>query len=362
MSDNKPKIDLKSRLGKKTVSSPSGPSIPPPVGLSRPGAVPPPPFGRTVPPVDASNPYSAIDAGSAPARVEPQAIKVEMSEEVRHEQKKQSKKALVLTGIMSLVGLIVGFMIGGANERSNVASQALKDAEELAKEIRGSYEAAETLADTLKSARERLSSQKFPEEEINKLGDLRIPFGGDKLGGRNIGRFRKEVSSGLLAYASASEKANEQIETVQRVTRGARKFIEEMFAQGTNPKIQWAAVADNGSGGPWLTMLGIPEPFAAKAEKGWPESVKFKIGGKDVSVKRYTKGDVLATDPLFIPIDPTTQGTVCPADTAFRVARQIQDLENLLRGVKEEGGHEENGIIDDGRALEEKLKQIGRPG
>jgi hypothetical protein len=32
----KPKIDLKARLGKKTVAAPTGPAIPPPVGIPKP--------------------------------------------------------------------------------------------------------------------------------------------------------------------------------------------------------------------------------------------------------------------------------------------------------------------------------------
>ncbi|HEX7451011.1 MAG TPA: hypothetical protein VF294_01925, partial [Polyangiaceae bacterium] len=97
MEDKKPKIDLKSRLGKKTVSSPAAGSIPPPVGIPKPSQpaaampvanpsrVPAPPFGSNAPSaaprVDASNPYGAMAPQAAPVRVQPQTITLEMSDE-----------------------------------------------------------------------------------------------------------------------------------------------------------------------------------------------------------------------------------------------------------------------------------------
>ncbi|MGC4065973.1 MAG: hypothetical protein QM784_15245 [Polyangiaceae bacterium] len=362
MTDHKPKIDLKSRLGKKTVSSPTGASIPPPVGLPRPSGIPAPPFAsRPAAAMDTSNPYSAIDASSAPARIEPQAIKVEMSEEVRAEQRKQSRKFIFIAIATAVVGGVLGFAVGSGHERSKVADQALRDASELGKQIKDAMGTAETLADTLKAAREQLSNGKYPEAEVTKLGELRVPFGGDKLGGRNIGRFKKDVTSGLLALASQTEKVNDQTESVQRILSGTRKGLQDMFQQSATPKVMWAAYAESTPNGPILNMMALPEPFPMKDK--WPESLKLKLEGKDKTLKRYVKGEAAAEDPIFIPVDPTTQGGVCPQDIAFRVARQVQELENLLRGGKDAtSGEEESGLIEAGRALEEKLKTIGTPG
>jgi hypothetical protein len=364
MTDQKPKIDLKSRLGKKTVSSATGHSIPPPTGIPRPSGIPAPPFAsRPAPAMDTSNPYSAMDVSSAPSRVEPQAIKIEMSEEVRQEQRKQSKKYIWIAVATAFVGGLLGFTIGSGHERGKVADQALRDAGELAKEVKDAMGVAENLADTLKSARDKLSSNKFPDEELTKLGGMRVPFGGDKLGGRNIGRFKKEVSSGLLSLSSQAEKINDQVETLQRLIGNARKPLGDIFQQNTTPKVYWVATAEGSPLGPILTMRTVPEPFALKPDKGgWPESLKFKIENKDVTVKRYTKGDPAGNDPLYIPVDPSSQGGVCPQDIVFRVSRQLQEVEGLLRGVKDPGGHEETGLLDSGRAIEEKLKAIGTPG
>jgi hypothetical protein len=364
MTDQKPKIDLKARLGKKSVGSPSGHSIPPPTGIPRPSGIPAPPFGSRSGPTDPSNPYSSMDVSSAPARVEPQAIRVEMSEEVRQEQRKQSKKFVGISIATAIIGALFGYTVGSGHERGKVADQALRDAGELAKEVKDAMVVAENLADTVKNAKDKLSSSKFPEEEVNKLGGLRVPFGGDKLGGRNIGRFKKEVSSGLLALSGQAEKANDMVDTISRILNGSRKSLADVFAQGSAPKVMWAAYAEGGPHGPLLSMLAVPEPFPLKAEKGgWPDSIKFKVEGKDVSVKRYTKGDPAAgNDPQFIPVDPSSQGGVCPNDVVVRIARQLGELEGLIRGVKEANGHEETGMLDSGRAVEEKLRAIGTPG
>jgi hypothetical protein len=110
-------------------------------------------------------------------------------------------------------------------------------------------------------------------------------------------------------------------------------------------------------------MIPIMEPFAVKTDKSWPAELKVKVEGKDKSFKRYTKGDPAGSDPLLIPVDPGSQTAVCPADVLFRVARQVQELESLLRGGKDvTTGEEEAGFMDAGRAVEEKLKQIGTPG
>jgi hypothetical protein len=312
--------------------------------------------------MDASNPYAGLDGSAPPPRIEPQAIKIEMSDEVRQAQKKQGKKYMVMALFTALVGGVIGYAIGGGAARGAVAEQALRDAGELGKQVKDAMGSAETLADTLKSAREQLSSGKYPEAEVAKLGELRVPFGGDKLGGRNIGRFKTDVTKGLLALASQSEKVNDQTETVQRYLSGFKKALLENFAQSSTPKVQWVAYAESSSTGPILNMLAVPEPFAVKTDKGWPESIKVKVGGKDTTIKRYTKGDPAGSDPLFIPVDPTTQNGVCPTDVVFRVARQVQELENLLRGGKDDSGNEESGLIDAGRALEIKLKGIGSQG
>jgi hypothetical protein len=358
----KPKIDLKARLGKKTVSSPSGPSIPPPMGGSRPGGIPAPPFSA---PKSSVDPYSSMMSSAPPPPPKPQAIKVEMSEEVVREQKKQLKKGYMVAVVTAVIGGVVGFLIGGSNETSNQQKIAARDAGELAKEVTKASDTAEQLADVVKSIKDKLSSGKYPEEDAKKLGGLRIPFEGANLGLRIIGRFNREVNRGLLNFATLSEKANDATEHLQTMLGGSRKALDDAFSLKDKPKVHWSAVVGTGPSGPWATLMSLPEPFPAKSEDkdkaaAWPDSIKIKQGGKDTTMKRYTKGDPAGGDPLFIPVDPQTQNAVCPSLPVARVIRAVQDLEESLRGVKDPGGHEETGLIETGRAVSEKLKTIGQ--
>src|SRR5688572_24737306 len=138
--DKKPKIDLKARLGKKTVSAVGGGSIPPPVGIPKPAGIPAPPFGGSMRAAPshagaAANPYTALPAEAAPIRAEPKSIKVEMSEEVVQAQKKGRSKIMILAAVTAVIGGFMGFAVGSANERSKQDKVALSAAERLAKDV-----------------------------------------------------------------------------------------------------------------------------------------------------------------------------------------------------------------------------------
>src|SRR6187399_963640 len=149
MSDNKPKIDLKARLGKKTVSAPVTSSVPPPVGLQRPGmapqqarpsapaarpggSVPAPPFGSSpsrAPQIDPTNPYSSVAAQAAPI-ARPREIRVDM-EEVKAANRGRRGRVLFLSLVTAGVGGFIGFTFGGGVERGKAATAAVVGSKEL---------------------------------------------------------------------------------------------------------------------------------------------------------------------------------------------------------------------------------------
>lgn len=364
--ERKPKIDLKSRLGRKTVSSPSGPSIPPPVGVPR-SSIPVPPFATQTsgPKVDASDPYASVTASAAPPQQ--QAIRVEMSEEVVQAQKRSRGKFIGAALVAAVIAGGVGFAVGGANERSGTADVALQGAQDLAKEVDEANGVADQIAEVLGSAQKKLSNSEYPEEEVSKLGGLRIPFEGVNLTGKGIGRFKGSVVTMLISYTSAVEAANSQKEKVQRLLSGSKKPILEVLAQKDNPKVQWSVYVTQGPFGPWANMQPIPSPFEVK-KKGdekykWPENFEIKEGNKTHKLDRYTKGSPTGESPQLIPIDPGTQALVCPSDTLFKLARELRDLEGVLRGEKSASPDDESaGLLQTGQKLVEMLKGIGQPG
>ena len=153
--DKKPKIDLKARLGKKTVSAPAtgpGGSIPPPAGIPKPSGVgiPAPPFQQThtsrpAPMVDASNPYGAMQPSVAP-RAEPATIRIEMGDDVMRAQKGGKTKVLVLAIVTAAIGGFMGFAIGGGAERGKGQDAALQGAQELTKDVTAANAKIEELA------------------------------------------------------------------------------------------------------------------------------------------------------------------------------------------------------------------------
>ena len=386
MSEQKPKIDLKARLGKKPMSSPmgspamGGSSIPPPAGLPGQGhpapaampaptytasprpvtasGVPAPPFTNrpaqpVAPRVDPTNPYGAVGPSVAPARAQ-QAIRIEIGEEVHEARRSGRKKVLVLALITAIVGGGVGFTAGGGAERAKGADAAIEGASQLVKDVQKANAEVQKLADTLKAAKEKLGKGQFPEQEVAQLGAINIPFSGANLAGKGIGRFQPEVVSMLIEYTNATTEANDQKEKVQNVLSGAKKGLLELLEASSKPQVRWAVQVSDGPGGPWASMMTVPTPFLAKEK--WPDELKVGPAAKQETLKRYTSGGPSGT--YFIPIDPATQTSVCPSDTIFKLRRELNDLETVLRGDTTPGD-EKTGIIESGTKLMDRLKKIG---
>jgi hypothetical protein len=392
MSEQKPKIDLKARLGKKTVSTPAagGGSIPPPQaaptpsaipgamhggmpgGMARPAmprpsgppqqmtpsGVPVPPFAQQSRPVDASNPYGAMPSQAAPARARPQEIRIEMGEEVMAARRAGRKKVFFLALVAFGVGGGVGFAAGDGSQRAKGAEAAVVGAQDLIKDINAANAEVTKLADTLKAAKEKLGKNQFPEAEVSALGSINIPFSGKNLAGKGIGRFKPEIVSMLIEYANNTTEANDQKEKLQNVLSGTKKGIVELLESGTKPQVRWATLLTNGPNGPWAGMMAIPAPFSAKDK--WPDELKVGSGKDAATFKRYTSGNPINNDaPFYLPIDPTTQGAVCPSDVIFKLRRELSDLETVLRGDNTPGD-ERTGVIEGAQKLIDKLKVIGK--
>jgi len=378
MEDKKPKIDLKSRLGKKTVSSPAVGSIPPPAGVAipkpsvpvaNPSRVPAPPFAAApqqvaaasvLPRVDASNPYGAMAPSVAPVRVAPQSITIEMSDEFVAAQKSGRTKILVLSLVTAAIGAGLGFAGGGISERNKAADAAVIGAGELSKKVEDTTKKANELADILKSAKEKLSKATFPEEEVSKLGAINLPFTAADLSGKGIGRFNGATLSMLIDFSTIVDEVNDQKEKLQNVMSGNKKAVQDFLAGQSKPQVRWSVVVGNGPGGPWGTMQPVPTPFFAKDgdKPKWPDDIRIPVGDKQAVLKRYNTGNPVSEDGLFIPIDPASQASVCSNSVVTTLRRELGDLEEVLRGNKNPG-EEKTGLLESGEQLGKKLKQIG---
>lgn len=370
----KPKIDLKARLGKKTVAAPTGPAIPPPVGIPK-----PPVMGGGSPsqhPPRQSNPYASAMYGGAveaapppPPRVEPQAIKVEMSEEVVAEHQKMQRRGYIVTAVVAVFVGLIGFTFGGSRERDKGAKAALEGAKDLITEIEKADKTADELNEVLSKAAERLAKNEYPEEEIGKLGGINIPFDGSHLTDKGIGRFRGALVTQLITYANTAQKANDQKEKIQNLLSGTKAAIQDLLQQKTDPKVRWGVWVESGPGGPWANMQTLPSPFLVKSaakvkdkdgkEKDyeWPADIQIPRGNEKATLKRYKSGDVSSGDPQFIPVAPQTESMVCPSSTIVRIRQELGEMQTVLKGDATPGA-EKTGFLQMGETVTQSLKKL----
>jgi hypothetical protein len=308
--------------------------------------------------VDASNPYGAMEPSVAP-RAEPTTIKIEMGDDVMRAHKGGKVKVLVLSIITAGIGCFIGFTLGGGAERAKGQDAALAGAADLSKDVEKANAKIEELANVLKAAKEKLGKAKFPEEEVSKLGALNIPFDGTNLSGKGIGRFKSDVLNMLVQFSTASTEANDQKEKIQNVLNRNKKGVQEFLDSQTKPVVRWSVIVGGSPLGPIASMQPVPAPFALDDKKPWPDSFKLMADKKEVTVKRYTKGDAATEDPTFIPVDPSTQSLVCPTDVLISIRRELSGMEEVLRG-NPTPGEEKTGLLEQGQNLLKKLKDIGK--
>jgi hypothetical protein len=394
MSDNKPKIDLKARLGKKTMSTP-GASVPPPMAAqpggavpgstlprphaaqmpqpmrSSPSGVPAPPFtpSGAPKPSPSAAPYASMPQQSAPLQARPTEIRVDM-DEVRAAQRSGRGKVMVLALVTAVVGGFVGFAFGGGAERGKGAQAAIQGASELVKEVEESNKQITDLADTIKSAQSKLLNKgTYPQEEVTKLGAINIPFRSTSLADKSIGRFKREILTMLIDYSASVEQMNDQKETLQRFL--GSQTLKDLIDEQKKPKVRWYATVANGPSGPWVNLDRLDTPFfAASDEKitdkdgkekpyAWPDEVEIKDGKDTVKMKRYTSGDPGGSSPPYIAVNPQTQSAVCQSDVLGSLLSQLVKMQTVLRGDPTPGV-DKTGLIEKGQKLADQLKKIGK--
>jgi len=370
MSDNKPKIDLKARLGKKTLSTPAASSVPPPMGIPRPPAaapmpqrspsgVPAPPFAQpqAAPRVDPTNPYASVPIQSAPVRSA--AIRVEIGEEVREAQRRGRSRVLVLALVTAIVGGVIGFAFGGGAERAKGADAAIAGSKDLLKLVEDSNKQITDLADVIKSARDKLLKKgDYPQEEVDKLKTINIAFKPGDLADKGIGRYKRDTFGMLIDFTAAAEAMEDQKESLYLFLGSQR--LKNFVAEQKAPKVAWVGYMGGGPGGPWISLEPLGSPFPAAADKSkWPDDVEVSDGKSKTKIKRYSSGDPAGNEPPFIPINPQTQTAVCPSDVVGSLVSQMIKMETVLRGDPTPGV-DKTGLIEKGQKLVEQLKKIGR--
>jgi hypothetical protein len=362
----KSKIDLKARLGKKTVGGAPAPgaSVPPPVGIPKPPAMGgqspsyAPQRPSAAPAYAAGTPYAAAPVAAPVRRAEPQAIRLEIGEEVLEGQRKQRKRFFVLTLIVSGIFAALGFAFGSRAEASKGANAALEGARDLIKDIEAADKVADQLNEVLAKASGRLAKNEYPQEEITALGGINIPFDGGHLTDKGIGRFQRAVVTQLMTYANTAQRANDQKEKIQNLLTGSKAALTDLLAQKNDPKIRWAIWVESGPGGPWANMQIVPTAFPMKGD--WPAELKVPRGNENAVIKRYQRGDISSGDPQFLPVAPQTESMVCPSTTIVRLRQELTEMQEVLKGDATPGAEKE-GFLQMGENVTKALKKLVNP-
>src|SRR5260370_25755423 len=149
---------------------------------------------------------------------------------------------------------------------------------------------------------------KVPETFASDLGGISIPFGADKLAGRNIGRFDPRTLTMLFQYTNNVEAVNDRKDALKNLFTSQKKAIADAFGAASNPKVSWSVFIQKSPAHGSVGILASINPADAFAYKdpNWPAKFKISTGRELVDSERYQGGDVNSGEKkiLTIPLEP----------------------------------------------------------
>ena len=326
----------------------------------RPGvsSIPAPPgFGPKQPPQAAAQ--APVQARPV---VQPQAIRVDMSDEVVEAQRRGRSKVAVLAAITAIIGGMMGFGMGQLVKGNEGAKAAVEGAGLLVKEVSDANAKANELNELYKEAAKKVRAGKFPADEIEKLGAIDIPFDGSNLMNKGIGRYNATAMTLLLQYSTAVADAKDQKDKIRRLFGAAKPTFDTIAAEKEKPNFHWGVALTSTPMGPVASVMPIkPVPIQDKEKKAyrWPSQFETPDGKKKLD--RFTSGDPLKGDPAVIPVDPDGESAVCPQNLQFRLMGALVDASRGLQG-DDTPGNEKAGVISMGDKLMDQLRKIGSAG
>jgi hypothetical protein len=368
--DKKPKIDLKSRLGKTPAPAPvapagvpvpraapaPGPSLgvpvgaaPAPSGAGLPGVPVGPPPGyaaASTPALDPSHPLAAA-AGYRPAPSaappQPQLQRIEVDEAQVHQAASSARKqGLVIGVVIAAVLGAVGYVAGGATERGAGREKSKADAKELSASVTKASESLKKLGDRMEAgSKSLLTERKFPDTLSKDLGGINVDFDGTQLAGRRFSGFPSDVTHELTEFITSVEGVNERKAVIQRLLDRLQKPITEQLAipAGTS-KITYVVAVDRDPSG---NLAGFLSTLAAPIQ-ATPQNIslppKFTFanpgGSGNTELPRYSGGDIAKT-PAALYIVPKTFDTACPSAQNGQIAQLGAQIGDFIRTIKGEG-------------------------
>jgi len=365
----KPKIDLKSRLGKTPAPAPVAPAgIPgaqgvpqgqaPGVPVGAPPAAPsgalpgvpvgpPPGYGapQSTPQLDPNHPLAAAVGGyRAPVTAAPPALqRIEVDEmAVQQAAKSARKQGLVIGIVIALVLGGVGYVAGGAEEQGAGRTKSKGDAKELSAAVTKASASLKTLGEKMEAgSKSLLTDRKFPDALAKDLGGINVDFDGTQLAGRRFSGFPQDVTRELVEFITAVQGVNDRKTLIQGLlTRLQKPITEQLAVPAGQSKINYVVAVDKDPSG---NLAGFLSTLAAPIQVT-PQNIalpgKFTFanpgGSGNTELPKYSGGDI-AKSPAALYIVPKTFDTVCPSAQNGQIAQLGAQIGEFVRTIKGEG-------------------------
>jgi hypothetical protein len=314
------------------------PSVPPPVGLSRPPGAP-------AAALDPNNPLAAVAKPFAQSRVpaspaQPQATRIEVDEvAVKQASSGGFKRGVTLGFVMAVLFGGVGYAGGNAVSASDARNKGVHDAHDLAQDLTKTQASLLDLQKKLEGGATTLVGQrKFPSDLSGTLSGMNIDFGGDKLMGRRFSGVPAETTRQLFDFITRVQALNDKKDLVVSLLNRLQKPITEEFARTTMPVSQIIIVdKDTPSAGALIASLAAPIPDANAV----PDSITFinPKGGGNVKLPKL-KDLKIPTDGAAIALSPGSFDKVCPAATHGQIAQLASTMRSVIDDIQGQKGAE----------------------
>jgi hypothetical protein len=141
----------------------------------------------------------------------------------------------------------------------------------------------------------------------------------------------------------------------------AKPIVEKVWKQEKEPVVSYSVVFRGDQKG-MLAEL-VPHKEAFPLGKDWPgkyivmKAERSQQGVKTVekNANRWLKGDLTASDPVAIPVDPSTTAALTGEEAVGKLGKALRDIREILEGANKGTTIETPGLIKEGEVLAEKL-------
>jgi hypothetical protein len=376
----KPKIDLKSRLQRMgpapgSTAPPTGPGSAPAPGLQPPLARSNPPMqpasGPSVPPpsgipapgrppaaaLDPRNPLSAVAHGAfkqpAPASapvMQPQ--RIEVDEVAVQQARGGGRKQGVVIGLVLAIGAGAVCWVGGsASQQGAARSQGVHDAHDLAADLvkaKGSLDQLDQKL--LEGAKAIVSERKFPKDLAQQLSGMNIDFAGDKLFGRRFSGVPADTTRNLFDFITRVSSLNDKKGLiVALLTKLEKPITEELKRPPGQLPLQYVVVVDKETPNMGAFLAPLAAPLGP--ETGVPNELTFlnPRGSGNVKLPRLAS-EKIPKDGAAITVVPNTFEKVCPSAQHGQIAQLVSSMNSLIGDIEGQKAVEGGDVITETKA------------